>query len=65
MHECPGHGGAQQRALLTTGAVNLIVDSLPLNALPRAGEAELVITHRRALHKVRVFQALQAQGALE
>lgn len=39
--------------------------ALALNAVPAAGEAELVVRHAGTLDKVRVLEALLAQGALE
>ncbi len=42
LHEGPGHVGADQRAPLTAGAVHLAGGTLLLDALPGAGEAELV-----------------------
>lgn len=39
--------------------------SLPLDAVPTARKAELVMGHGRALHEVGVLESLLAQGALE
>jgi len=65
VHEGPGHIGILQRALLSARTVHLGADALPFDALPRAGEAELVVPLGRALHKVGVLEALLAEGALE
>lgn len=65
LHESPGHVGADQRALLAAGTVHLAGGTLLLNALPGAGEAELVRRHRRALDEVGVLQAFVAYGAAE
>lgn len=55
LHEGPGYIGADQRAALTTRTVNLASGTLLLDALPGAGEAELVGRHRRALDKMSVL----------
>ena len=65
LHEGPGHVGAHQRAPLAAGAVHLAGGALLLDALPGAGEAELVRWHRRALDKVSVLQPLMAQSAAQ
>lgn len=66
LHECPRYHRVGQWTAIAAGAVHLVAQSiLAFDALATAGEAELVVIHRGALHKVRVLQALLAQGALE
>ena len=43
----------------------LCAGALALDAVPAAGEAELVVGHAGALDEVRVLEALLAEGALE
>lgn len=64
-HEGPRRVGVGQRALVPARAVDLGSGALPLDAVSRAGEAELVMLHGRALDEVGVLQPLLAEGALE
>lgn len=65
LHEGPGHIGANQRAPLTTRAVNLTSCPLLLDAFSGAWEAKFMGGHRWALYKVSVLQAFVAQGAAQ
>lgn len=62
-HKCPwcgGHGSTRQWALLPRWTIYFLGIPLLFDGLPAARKAELVLIHRRALHKVGVFHALIA-----
>lgn len=65
LHERPRYRRVGQRALFAARAVHLGTGALSLDALAAAGETELVVSHRGALHKVRIFEPFLAQGTLE
>lgn len=65
LHERPRYRRVGQRALFPTRTVHFRSRALSLDALPAAGEAELVMPNRRTLHEVGILQSLLANGALE
>lgn len=65
LHERPRYRRVGQGALFAARAVNLGTGALSLDALAATGEAELVVSHRGALHKVGIFEPFLAQGTLE
>lgn len=65
LHERPRYRRVGQGALFAAGAVHLGAGALSLDALAAAREAELVVSHRGALHKVGIFEPFLAQGTLE
>lgn len=65
LHERPRYRRVGQRALFAARAVHLGTGALSLDALAAAGETELVVSHRGALHKVGIFEPFLAQGTLE
>lgn len=65
LHESPRYVRANQGTFLSTRTVHFTRGTLLLYAFPRAGEAELVRGHRRALNKVCVLQTLVAQRAAQ
>lgn len=65
LHERPRYRRVGQGTLFATRAVNLGTGALSLDALAATGEAELVVSHRGALHKVGIFEPFLAQGTLE
>lgn len=65
LHERPRYRRVGQRTLFAARAVHLGTGALSLDALAAAGETELVVSHRGALHKVRIFEPFLAQGTLE
>lgn len=65
LHERPRYRRVGQRTLFPTRTVNFRAGALSLDALPTAGEAELVMTNRWTLHEMRIFQPLLAQGTLK
>lgn len=65
LHESPRYVRANQGTFLSTWTVHFTRSTLLLYAFPRAGEAELVRGHRRALNKVCVLQTLVAQRAAQ
>lgn len=65
LHERPRYRRVGQGALFAARAVNLGTGALSLDALTATGEAELVVSHRGALHKVGIFEPFLAQGTLE
>lgn len=65
LHERPRYRRVGQGALFAARAVHLGTGALSLDALAAAREAELVVSHRGALHKVGIFEPFLAQGTLE
>lgn len=65
LHERPRYRRVGQGTLFPARAVHLGAGALSLDALAAAGEAELVVSHRGALHKVGIFEPFLAQGTLE
>lgn len=65
LHERPRYRRVGQGALFAARAVHLGTGALSLDALAATGEAELVVSHRGALHKVGIFEPFLAQGTLE
>lgn len=65
LHERPRYRRVGQGALFAARAVHLGAGALSLDALAAAREAELVVSHRGALHKVGIFEPFLAQGTLE
>ena len=66
LHERPGYVWATKGTALSARTEHLwICAHLLLDPVGRAGEAELVMGGCWALHKVRVFEALRADGALQ
>lgn len=65
LHERPRYRRVGQGALFAARAVHLGTGALSLDALAAAGETELVVSHRGALHKVGIFEPFLAQGTLE
>lgn len=65
LHERPRYRRVGQGTLFAARAVHLGTGALSLDALAATGEAELVVSHRGALHKVGIFEPFLAQGTLE
>ena len=66
LHESPGYVGSTEWTAFSARAKYLWVCAhLLLDPVGGAGEAELVMGGCWALHKVRVFEALRADGALQ
>lgn len=65
LHERPRYRRVGQGTLFAARAVHLRAGALSLDALAATGEAELVVSHRGALHKVGIFEPFLAQGTLE
>lgn len=65
LHERPRYRRVGQGALFPARAVHLGAGALSLDALAAAREAELVVSHRGALHKVGIFEPFLTQGTLE
>lgn len=65
LHKRPRYRRVGQGTLFTARAVHLGTGALSLDALAATGEAELVVSHRGALHKVGIFEPFLAQGTLE